>query len=596
MLSSYLLRLICTIFVLVLSLSSSIYGDSSTSLRCILRDNPAVAEDIPLSRINDDYCDCQDGSDEPLTAACPGMTFLCRNSAFNPSKIPSAWVSDGYCDCCDGSDEPSGKCPNTCSDLRRKAFNEANRKAEIIRQGIKKRSTYITRARRKASDDQRSVESLKRQLKTISKTLDRAGRRVDALRAAKKRHLKAQKSDKTPDPSPPSDPSLVVDSSSLNDQEYHSDSNKHGTNNNEEQKDGQDISNFDDKDNFAHDLERDDKIDQADDNDFDVQAEFEDPGEGADIDSGTETGHDNAEDSEYDETELHEGAQDDDVEDEDDDEVAGEEDDIEDDYDYQDDAHDDENEDIGDDDSNEDDSFNPKMETQESPAVTPKPDDLSQYEIDAICADLESQGSNTFVRGLRYVRARAMKMLHRRLPSVVRPPKDSAISDIDSCIRQADNAKHKLESRQSELNRQIHKLEKQITLGYGPDGVLRPLHGICVKTKVMQYEFEHCPFDLVRQYEHGHAIAILGRYDSLKHEDDNIVLEYKDGDRCWNGPVRTIRVQLVCGVMEDVVSVDEPNRCTYSMKFKTPAVCDQKMIDELMADFKSDADSSKEDL
>jgi len=92
---------------------------------------------IPFDRVNDDYCDCQDGSDEPSTSACPGQKFHCSkssDSSDSSSVIPSSRVNDGVCDCCDGSDEyksvklldrPSRErqefiksylppCPNTC--------------------------------------------------------------------------------------------------------------------------------------------------------------------------------------------------------------------------------------------------------------------------------------------------------------------------------------------------------------------------------------------------------------------------------------------------------------------------------------------------
>ncbi|XP_022104572.1 glucosidase 2 subunit beta-like [Acanthaster planci] len=58
---------------------------------------------IPLSKVNDDYCDCPgDGSDEPGTDACPNGRFYCLHEK---RFIPSGKVNDGMCDCCDGSEE-----------------------------------------------------------------------------------------------------------------------------------------------------------------------------------------------------------------------------------------------------------------------------------------------------------------------------------------------------------------------------------------------------------------------------------------------------------------------------------------------------------
>lgn len=62
--------------------------------------------------LNDDYCDCESGEDEPMTSACSfynvhNRTFLCNG--FDPDidyiYIFSSRVNDGVQDCFNGSDE-----------------------------------------------------------------------------------------------------------------------------------------------------------------------------------------------------------------------------------------------------------------------------------------------------------------------------------------------------------------------------------------------------------------------------------------------------------------------------------------------------------
>ncbi|KAG7310154.1 hypothetical protein JYU34_004707 [Plutella xylostella] len=107
-------------------------ADNKYQFKCINSD-----QHIPYESVNDDYCDCEDGTDEPSTNACSNGVFHCSYPHPHrdlPTSIPSSMVNDGICDCCDGSDEwldsqkkvltqgsaqlrrhYATKCPNLCS-------------------------------------------------------------------------------------------------------------------------------------------------------------------------------------------------------------------------------------------------------------------------------------------------------------------------------------------------------------------------------------------------------------------------------------------------------------------------------------------------
>ena len=123
-------------------------------------------------RVNDDFCDCKDGTDEAATGACNNQPFVCPCKPHTPKVVFASRVNDGICDCCDGADEYArpGTCSNTCVDDAKATLEVAQRAA-------------VKRMEREASGKTARTERAKR-LSEARANLETNARAVEIFRDA----------------------------------------------------------------------------------------------------------------------------------------------------------------------------------------------------------------------------------------------------------------------------------------------------------------------------------------------------------------------------------------------------------------------------
>lgn len=455
------------------------------------------SQTIDFERINDDYCDCKDSSDEPGTSACPNGSFHCTNVGHVFLDIPSSRINDGVCDCCDGTDEfdSSIQCVNNCQEMGAAARVEYQKKVKTMEEGHKIFQEYIERgskARVELQEEQEKLSLEVTQLEENKKELEALKDEAESPeKEAKTKHEELWKAEKEKrqqerDSLGAAEAFKILD------------------------KDGDDlITQAEMQMHMEFDIDADQVVSEEEAREYleDLDNVAQDffttnvwPNIKSVFNKDKEKPEEPAEEVEGEEEEEDIGIG----------ERADEFDDEE--------GYEDDDDDFEDDDGEEEEEV--------------KDDEMPDYD-----------------------------------------------EETKNLMKVADAARENFKNaddRFKEADRKLKDVRKVLDLDLGPQFQFYPLKGQCYEFKDREYVYNLCPYDRATQKsKSGGAETSLGqwsRWDGPVDDKYSIML-FENGQSCWNGPNRSVRVHLECGTENELLGAEEPNRCVYSFHFKTPAVC-----------------------
>ncbi|OWM69297.1 glucosidase 2 subunit beta-like [Punica granatum] len=578
----------------------AVYYKSSDVIRC--KDG---SKKFTKAELNDDFCDCPDGTDEPGTSACPGAKFYCQNAGHVSTRIFSSRVNDGICDCCDGSDEYDGKvkCPNTCWEAGRVARDRLRKKIATYQEGVVIRKHEVEQARVALVKDEEELATLKNEEKTLKELVERLKVRKEQMeKAEEKEHLQKEKEEKERKEAEeiankerrkieeelihekgsgeieqesetevtertPIEKNGIGDDSPL-DQELGEQSDdlptesKNGETALDDQPHGYGV--IKELGEQSADLPTESKHAETvlDEQPHSVGVIKEDDGpenteglskeelgrlvasrwtgEKIEKESGEESGEENNPEA-YEHEEIPQ-----DTHYEDDDGYASETYKEDEKYEY-DDPDNDIDEDLGVEDHSDTRIPNHSESDEES--------------------DSDTESSLSWLEKIK-------KAVRNILQAVNFFPSPVDKSESAQVRKEYDELSTKLSKMQS----RISSLSKKLKQDFGPEKEFYSFYGNCFEIKQNKYVYKVCPFKQATQ-EEGYSKTRLGRWN--KFEDSYQTMIFSDGDHCWNGPDRSLKVKLRCGLKNVVADVDEPSRCEYEALLSTPAVCSEAKLKEL---------------
>ncbi|CAE7482809.1 unnamed protein product [Symbiodinium pilosum] len=119
---------------------------------------------------------------------------------------------------------------------------------------------------------------------------------------------------------------------------------------------------------------------------------------------------------------------------------------------------------------------------------------------------------------------------------------------------------------------EIKELKDKIEVAAGAHAAYQSLNA-CGTAQLGQYSYKICPFGDATQ---GHVR--LGRWKGWASDSPHVGL-FENGERCFSGIVRSLRVQFECGEGHVIETVKEPSQCVYEATMTHPAACDPKAFE-----------------
>ncbi|KAL4264047.1 Glucosidase 2 subunit beta [Pleurotus pulmonarius] len=486
------------------------------------------SKQISWKAVNDDYCDCKDGSDEPGTSACANSTFYCRNDGHIGSTIPAWQVNDGLCEaaCCDGSDELPGVCPNRCKEIGEAYRTKRDAERKLRKTGAKIRSTYIAYAHKEKKRLelvlQSNVQEIALQEKEVERLKDIA-ERTESISAAALEHKKES----------PLYQSIIKHSNALKSlQREHKkhlerekalgdilDALRKGYNPNyQDMAVLEAVRGWEYLAGLPH-INDVGKEDSEAEGDGEVKEVTEEPV--AEV----------LEDGMWSEEDLEK-------------------------------------------------NLDPLLNTDYVSLLLEHDEHVQTPASESVLFDLASYIPDSIYPQYEELKDAVISWLEKL--GIVKPSPDAA-ADSSKARQVLTDAENKLNDLKRDQERAKEDMEDIFNPeGFGSEGEWKKLDGMCLEKDTGEYTYEVCLFGEAKQKpNHGGSTFSLGKFKSWNPDQDVPVgspefytkQTYKHGTRCWNGPERNVILELSCGLENAIQSIIELEKCEYQFTVTTPALC-----------------------